>query len=329
MKRSISWRYGLLALAAIGSTNGYSETQTGMRTLAVMQSTSTAASISATALQAKLAEKFARTRLFEVQTTNQALSGYDPKAIQDGFDKVRADLMAFTYVDNERVALFLFDADRPGKYVATSDPLKGSPTNRLTQEWVELRMGAAFTEMMRQYSLANFEEIPTPPSGDTVAAEPTKEERGRRLFTELSTMQEGSFYLGANLGMARFAAQGASASVVSVGGYGGVKLFPRVRLEAGADVFSYLLLHADVRLQLPIAERYLVVSLGGGANQIAAVVTQNRGFNPTYLQTGQFLFGPSLSFDVPLMGASIRGDIRMLFGSATILLATYGLSYTL
>lgn len=297
--------------------------------MAVLQTTTTAAAASASEIQNLLADKFTKTRLFQTQTQNGSLAGYDLKSLEDAFNKTGTDLLSFAYVDNERVALFLFDSDRPGKYIATSDPLKGSPTNRLTPEWVDLRMSAAFTELMRQYAMAKFEDIPTPPAAEVTSQELTKEERGRRLFNELSMLQDGSFYLGANLGMARFSAQGSSASVVSIGGYAGIKILPRIRLEAGADIFSYLLLHADLRLQVPIAERYLVVSLGGGVNQIAAVVTQNRGFNPTYLQTGQMLFGPSISFDVPLMGASIRGDIRVLFGSAAILLATYGLSYTL
>jgi hypothetical protein len=299
------------------------------RTLGVLQTTTTAAAASASEIQSQLADKFNKTRLFQVQTQTGSLTGYDKDSIEKAFDRTGTDLLAFAYVDNERVALFLFDADRPGKYIATSDPLKGSPTNRLTAEWIDLRMSAAFTELMRQYAQATFEDIPAPPASEPVQQELTKEERGRRLFSELSTLQDGTFYLGASLGMARFSAQGASASVVSIGGYGGIKVIPRVRLEAGADIFSYLLLHADVKIQLPIAEKYLIVALGGGANQIAAVITQNRGFNPTYLQTGQFLFGPSLSFDVPLMGASIRGDIRLLLGSASVLLATYGLAYTL
>lgn len=136
-------------------------------------------------------------------------------------------------------------------------------------------------------------------------------------------------YVGANIGMARFSARGATASTVSLGGYLGVKLVERLRLEAGADVFSYLMLHGDMRYQLPLGERYVSLSIGIGLNHITSVVTQNRGFNPTFLRTGQLLYGPSLSFDVPLLGASVRGDIRVLFGEATILMGTYGLAYAL
>ncbi len=276
-------------------------------------------------------EQLQQVKLFAIQSQGFSLDGYSPESLSAAFERSNTELIAFSFIDKERVALFLFDVNRPGRYIATSQTLIGSPTNRITEAWLTRQIGLAFKEMLAQYTVANFELIPAT-EGDTELSkgpEVSRQERGRRLFAEMSKLQDGAMYVGANVGIARFAAQGASASTISVGGYFGVKAHSRLRFEAGADVFSYLLLHGDFRFQLPIAERYITISVGGTGNYVAAVVTQNRGFNPTLLPTGQFLFGPTLSFDIPLLGASLRGDLRLLLGSSSIFLGTYGLAYTL
>jgi hypothetical protein len=234
-------------------------------------------------------------------------------------------------VDRERVALFLFDINRPGRYIATSETLAGSPTNTLTPEWLSAQMYRAFTELMKQYTLANFELIPSIGPSSTPSAQPeiSRTENNRRLFQEMSKLQDGRIYLGANVGMARFTAGGTTSSTVNVGGYAGVKVQDRIRLELGADVYTYLMLHADLRYQLPLAERYVSISIGASMSHLTALVTQNRGFNPTALTTGSMLYGPSLSFDVPLLGASVRADIKLLLGQSSVLIGTYGLSYAL
>jgi hypothetical protein len=299
------------------------------RAISILQTTIAADLDTATKIQNQLADKYKKTGVFEVDTKNAVLAGYGDAELKEAYSSVGTDLISFAYVDKERVALFLFDKNRPNKYIATSDPLAGNPVNRITDEWIELRLTRAFNELMRQYSVANFEEIAVQEAEENKPPELSKAERGKRLFNELSTVHEGDYYLGANLGMTRFSAQGASASTVNVGFYAGRKMHNRFRLELGADIFSYLMLHGDVRYQLPVAEKYISLSLGLGLNHIALPVTQNRGFNPTYVTVGQLLFGPSLSLEVPLLGASVRGDVRVLFGQAFLIVATYGLSYTL
>ncbi len=300
------------------------------RTAAVLSTTDSSGYGISERLQRMLADGLNRTQLFAVSTQNITLAGYTPESLAPAFSQSRAELLSFAYVDKDRIALFLFDANRPAKYVATSETLAGSPTGRMTEPWLEARFNRALSTLLRNYASAAFEAVPGIEESEKPAEpEMSREERGQRLFQELSKLQDRQMYVGANIGMARFSARGATASTVSLGGYLGVKLVERLRLEAGADVFSYLMLHGDMRYQLPLGERYVSLSIGIGLNHITSVVTQNRGFNPTFLRTGQLLYGPSLSFDVPLLGASVRGDIRVLFGEATILMGTYGLAYAL
>ncbi len=318
----------LILISGLVSSSAWGE---ALRPIAVLETTDSAGWNVATRLQNALAERFTKSRLFEAQTHPLSLTAYTPEALKTAYDQTRTELLSFAYVDKERIALFLFDYNRPGRYIATSEAMVGSPTGRITNEWLDARFGLAFTTLLRRYAAGDFEAIPSQePEGETTAEpEMSRDEKGRRLFQELSKLQDGSLYIGTHIGMARFESQGRAASTVNVGLFSGIKLYDRLRLEAGVDLFSYMLLHGDVRVTLPIAERYVALNLGVSVNHITATVTQNRGFNPTFVRTGQVLFGPTLSFDVPLLGASVRGDIKALFGETTILLATYGLAYTL
>lgn len=317
----------LVLLALLCLSTARAETR---RPLAVLSTTDSSGYGVSERLQRMLADGLNRTQLFTVSTQNITLAGYTPESLAPAFSQSGAQLLSFAYVDKDRIALFLFDSSRPGKYVATSETLAGSPTGRMTDSWLEARFNRTLSTLLRNYASASFEVVPGIEESEKPAEpELSREERGQRLFQELSKLQDGNLYLGAHLGMARFSARGATASTVSIGGYLGVKVVERLRLETGADIFSYLMLHADMRYQLPLGERYVALSLGLGLNHITAIVTQNRGFNPTFLRTGQFLYGPSLSFDVPLLGASVRGDIRVLLGEATVIMGTYGLAYAL
>lgn len=299
------------------------------RTLTVLGTTDTSQLFVGRKMQTLLADRFQKTNLFTVATHASSPSGYSPEALAPLFKETGSDLLSFAYVDRDRAAIFLFDQNRPGKYIATSETLSGSPTNRLTETWLENQFNKAFAELMRQYAVAGFETIPEQQADEEQTKELSRDERGKRLFNELAKISDGSAYLGASIGMARFEAQGAKASTVNLGIYGGVKVVRRLRLELGTDIFTYMLLNGDIRFQLPILESYVSISVGGGGSYLLAQITQNRGFNPTYLTPGQFFFGPSLSFDVPLLGATVRGDIKLLLGPATILVSTYGLSYAL
>ena len=304
--------------------------ETPPRSLAVLLTTDSSNLGIASRVQNQLAETFAGTGLFSPQTYPFSLSSYAVDAVGAAHAKTKKELIAFAYVDQQRIALFLFDVNRPGKYLATAESLSESPTNRLSDRWIDLKFIAAFKKLMHQYSLAAFEVVP----GNEQTAAPaeiplSRAQRARRLFGELSQLQEGPAYLGATLGVARFAADGAAASTVSVGGYGGLRLTDTFQMELGADIFTYFLLHLEGRFQIPLAEKYISLSLGAGTSFVAAVFSQNRGFNPTSISTGQFLFGPSLSLDVPLLGAGVRGDVRVLMGNATIVLVNYGLIYSL
>ena len=321
--------WSLFACLALSATS-YGES--GQREIAVLQSTDSSQLNLGDRVSGFLSQSFHQTGFFSVRAVRASLSGYTPEALADAYKETGTELISFAYVDRDRVALFLFDINRPGRYIATSETLKGSPRGRIDETWLDAQVGKAFAEMMKQYGVANFDLIPSSdPSPGSISKEPevSREEKSRSLFKEMSKLQDGRIYVGASVGMARFTANGSSSSTVSVGGYAGVKLIHRVRVEAGADIFSYLLMNANLRFQLPIAERYVSLNLGATGAYVALVVTQNRGFNPTFMSTGEMLFGPSLSFDVPLLGASVRGDVRLLLGSSTIFLGTYGLAYAL
>ncbi|MBY0372076.1 hypothetical protein K2X33_15440 [bacterium] len=320
MKRVTIFLLGIMSTLALAEQK---------RTLTVLGTTDTSQLFVARKMQTLLADSFQKANLFTVSTHASSPSGYTEEALQPLFKETGAELLSFVYVDRDRAAIFLFDQNRPGKYIATSETLSGSPTNRLTETWMESQFNKAFSELMRQYSVAAFEAVPAQQNEEEQTKELSREERGRRLFNELAKIQDGSSYLGASIGMVQFSTQGNSASTVNLGVYGGMKLFHRLRAELGADVFSYLLLNGDLRFQLPILEGYVSLSVGVSGSYMAATVTQNRGFNPTLFQPGSFFFGPSLTLDVPLLGATVRGDIKLLMGPGTLLVGTYGLAYTL
>src|SRR5690606_19768260 len=132
-----------------------------------------------------------------------------------------------------------------------------------------------------------------------------------------------------NLGMARFAAHGSSASVVNVGAFLGYRPWDFMQLEVGASVFSYFLVDGSVKVKIPLMERYVALFAGMGVGSVLAVVTQNRGFNSAFVELGEMMPTPVLAFEVPLLGASIRGEMRFYVGSTTIFMGTYGVSYSL
>jgi hypothetical protein len=328
MRVLLSLARGAFLLSLVSLWASGEDPQNEVRKIAILQTTIAAHLDTAQKVQEQLGEKYRATGVFEVTVSPVALVGYGAEDLKKAFEQAGTDLISFAYVDKERVALFLFDANREGKYIATSVPLAGNPVNRITDEWIELSMNRALNDLLKQFSAANFEDISVEET-DAKPAELTKAERSRMLFNELATTHDGTYFVGANLGIARFSAQGSSASVVNIGIYGGRKVSRRFKAELGVDLYSYLMLHGDVRYQLPIAERYVTLELGLGVNHVTLQLTQNRGFNPTSVSLGQFLVGPAISIDVPLLGASVRGEIRALFGQAFILVASYGLSYTL
>jgi hypothetical protein len=325
--------FRLLTLVAClsGAPLAHAEQAAGQRPLAVLLTTDSSQLNLGERITGLLAQQLQATNLFSMKMFATTLPGYTTEALSQTYAQTASELISFSYVDQQRLALFLFDINRPGRYVATSETLVGAPGGQISEAWLDNQFKRAFSELIKQYSIANFELIPSsePQAEASKQPEVSREEKDRRLFNEMSKISDGAVYVGANVGMARFSAQGASASSVSVGVLAGIKIASRFRFEGGADLFSYMMLHGDLRFQLPIAERYVSLSLGASANHVTALLTQNRGFNSTYLETGSMLFGPSVSFEVPLLGASIRGDLKLLLGSSTIFLGTYGLSYTL
>lgn len=303
--------------------------ESAAREIAVLDTTDSSSRDIGESIARSLQSKLQSSGLFSARRVQGTLDNYSTEALAGMFQKAGTDLLAFAYVDRDRVALFLFDINRPGRYIATSETFSGAPSGRLTDEWIDRQLSKAFVEMIKQYGVANFDLIPSTAGPTESAKQPSvsREAKNRMLFQELSKVQDGRVYLSANVGMARFSAMGSSASTVTVGGLVGIKL-SRFRFEAGMDIFSYLLMHGNLRLQLPVGRSYLTWSIGASVSYIVAAVTQNRGFNPTFIQPG-IIAGPALTLEIPLLGAGVRGDFKLLFGSSTIFVGTYGLSYAL
>lgn len=303
------------------------------RPISIYSSTDSSGLNIAGPLQKALGALFEDTKAFKATLVQDTLPGFSEAELDKAFKKYDTEVISFMYLEQQRLSLFLFDAYRKGQFIVSTQPVNITSANTVTQAMIETQFRRAFNTMMEQYNIGRFQPMPSAqPKEDptqTVEKELTREDKARALFKELAILQEGPIYIGVNLGMARFAAMGSAASTVNIGGFLGARLAEDLKVEIGASVFSYLMLQMDWKYRVPWKNHYLQLYAEGSVGQVAGVVTQNRGFNSANLKTGQFLFGPGVSFEVPLLGASIRGEIRWYFGQANILVGTYGVSYSL
>jgi hypothetical protein len=301
------------------------------RTLGVLPTSDTSEMGIAEALQTALGQLAQESGLFTVEMSNQSLTGFTKADVTRGFQAVKTECMAFVYMERARVSVFLFDSLRPGEFILAFEMLSPAQMN---SQYIESQFRSAWSDAIKNYTESQFQPLP----GSAAPEDPQKlaEEEGsykaaqaRKLFRELAALEERNLYAGAAIGMARFAAKDSSASTVNFGGTLGARLGEKVFGELGLDVFSYCLLNLSGRFNLPVAEKYLSVSLSLGLSRVMGAVTNNRGFKSTNIRTGSFLAGPGFSFDIPLLGANLRGDLRFYVGSATVLLGTYGIVYAL
>jgi hypothetical protein len=329
--------FGIALISALPGHFSYAETTkmaAAARPIAIFSSTDSSGLNIAGPLQQALGALFEDTKAFKATLVQDSLAGFSEVELEKAFRKYDTEVISFLYLEQQRISVFLFDAYRKGQFIVSTQPVSITSANSVTQAMIETQFRRAFNTMMEQYNIGRFQPLPSTQQAEADAKkeppkELTREEKARLLFKELAVLQEGPIYVGVNLGMARFAAKNNAASTVNIGGFAGARLSDSFRVELGASIFSYLLLQMDWKYRIPFGEHYLSVYLDGSIGQVAAVVTQNRGFNSANLKTGQFLFGPGLSFEVPLLGASIRGEVRWLFGQANILMGTYGVSYSL
>ena len=330
------WVFALLCVTAHGESEQRTRSDVMRKSVTVLLSTDTSGYNLATALQYAVAQLFRETGPFNVQLSAYVLPGFSPEQTAETHASLVTDIFSFVYMEPERISLFLFDRFAPGRFVVASESLADPPGGELTSIYLENKLRNAFGALMVLYQNQQFQWLPGAEKSEVNLAENSDESSKRRaaeaglLFRELTSLQQSSTYVGANFGMARFANAGSAASTVNFGAYFGVHdVWEKISLELGLEVFSYGLARLDARYRLPIAGKYVNLHLSAGVASILFNLTENRGFDAANVEVGQMLFGPGITFDIPLLGAIIRGGVTMYFGQGNILLGNYGVSYNI
>jgi hypothetical protein len=304
------------------------------RPLSVLPATDSSGLGMETSLQNELATLFQQTQSFTVSLANQTLPAFTSDDITRMATSLKTEILSFVYLEKDRLAIFLFDTSKQGKFLVSSEPLNNSPDGRLTTAWIDNQFRVGFAQLFRAYVNGDYQSLPGSEMNDKEAEaarmrdNESRDRKARRLFRELSSLQDTTFYWGLALGVSRIATNGPGSSTVDVSGLGGWRVWDRARLEAGINLFSYLMFNIDAKLQIPLAEKYLSLYVGLGGALVATNVTQNRNFGSVQMSSGSLLGGPAFSFDVPLVGANIRGEIKYYQGSGSVLIATYGVTYS-
>lgn len=307
----------------------------GGRTVTVIVSTDNSGYNLASALQYAVAQLFREAGGFNVQVSAYSIGGFTPAETQKAHRALQSELFSFAFMDRERISIFLFDEKQPGKYLVGVNPLLESPEQQLSTPLLEARLRKTFSDALALYRQGSFSFLPGADKREEAEEAGTEQDLAQRqsaeashLFRELASLSERPFYLGANLGMARYSSLGSSESLVSIGGLAGYRWARRFSTELSVDIFNYGLLSIDTRYHIPLARRYVFLSASLGGAMVLFQSSSNFGFNRTPLATGTFVGGPGFSFEIPLLGANIRGSVRYYLGSVNLLLSSYGVSYS-
>jgi hypothetical protein len=240
--------------------------------------------------------------------------------------------MGFTYLETSRVSIFLFDARQPGSFIVSSQSLQ-SKTEPVTTTLLEQKFQEAFVTLEKNYLEGRFQPLPeaneeTNPSASGSKNSLAKANQMRKLYREMSSLEDKPFFMGANIGMSRYTTTLEAASSVDFGFVLGLHK-DKWSAGLGIDIFSYALLHFDLGYRLPFAEKYVKVYISASAADVMMNFTENRGYNNSTMKTGSILVGPALTFDIPLLGADLRGEIRYYLGSSTVFIGTYGIIFSI
>lgn len=303
-----------------------------IRPLGVLPSTDTSSFNLGANLQNAMMTLFSQMQYYKVQVLNTPLAGFTEPEVA----RVRAltgmEILSFAYLEQERISLFLFDKAKPKEFLVVTqgliDPMLG---NVVTPQVIEYKFKMAFNQLVNAYYKGEFQPLPgsSPAAAAADADSPQRRaEESRRLFRELTALQDNRWYLGATIGMARYAGGPGSASSVDFGAFGGSRFGERFRGEMGFNFFAYSLLHFDFGYHMPFAEKYVSLYLLGSFGTVLGVITGPRFDNEAKL-SGGLMYGPGISFDIPLLGANIRGEIKIYVGSGSILFGSYGISYAI
>ncbi len=309
----------------------------GRRSVIILPSTDSSGLNLAVPLQYALAQLFQQAENFDVQISTYVLPGYTTDDVKSARDYLKSDLMSFLYFEKERLSVFLFDNKEPNSFIVITEPLTGAPGGRLDNTFIETKFRAAFNKVLEDHTNRKFQPLPssggTSERSEVATAEGTeadrKVNRSRMLFRELASIQDRPIYLGGSIGMARASAESVSSSTVHFGGHLGYHIGRRYDVEFGFDFFNHSMVRGDFRYHFSLPQRFMIVSAGLSVGKILSRVTRSlSGSSPTF-EAGQMIFGPTASFNIPLLGTSIRGELRCYLGGGSIITGTYGISYSL
>lgn len=335
MKALLSIVVALTALFYNSQVVAEAAQQQTQRSLSVLATTDTSGLNMAQQLQYGLSALFQQTQYYAVSMVNQGVSGYSESEVAALFQTTGTAVAAFAYLEKERLSLFLFDSTRPKEFVVVAEGLVDpSLGNQVTPQVIEYKLRLSFNNLLTEYYQGKFQPLPGSQSSQQVAAaydpnDPKRRaEEARKLYRELASIQETNSYLGATIGMARYSGKGGSTSAVNFGGFYGSRISERMRAEGGLDIFRYVTAYSALKYHIPFAERYVSLHAGLTVGALIGQITAPRDALDPALKTG-ILFGPTISFDIPLLGAYIRGEMKFQLGSGSLLFASYGISYSI
>lgn len=306
-----------------------------VKNLAVLSTNESGSFGLAVSLQQALANLYQQTQYYNVQIVNQPLPAFTELEINKLYATLKTNLLSFAYLEAERITLFLFDSTRPKDFISASqgliDPMLG---NEVNPQVVEYKFRVCFNQLLSLYYQGQFQPLPSSQNiatSENETDDPVKRaEISRRLFKELASLNDGRYSIGASIGMARFTGETGSASNVNFGGLVGYSLSEKLNLEGVLDIFQYVTASLSLKYRFLLKNRYLSLYGSLNAGKILGTIMGPRsglGIEEPSLPSGGTVFGPGFTFDVPLLGASLRGDIRLLFGSGLLILGNYGLVY--
>jgi hypothetical protein len=336
--------FGLLASLILGLSlfPALSQAEEQPVKVSVLPSTDSSTYNLGNPLQQALVRLYKETGTYTPSSSDEALPGFTPIEISRAMRNNSVDAVSFVLLEQERISVFLFDKSHPLEFIVSSKNFNDSPRTALNSSYIESKFRSAFNEVIVSHKEEKYQELPgarsekLADSSRRANRDPRIAEESRVLFRELSSLTDSNTYIGASLGMSRFGSEGTSASTVTFGLSAGYQIKPRVSIEGGLSASTYLIGSIGGRYALPFKEEFVKLSVGLDVASVLFSITQNYGYgspNLTYnsppLTRGTFFVGPGIFFDIPLLGATLRGDLRFYTGTGTIIVGTYGLVYYL
>lgn len=316
--------------------------RTDRKKLSVLATSDTTTYGLALPLQTALATLYDQTGLFKVETSGLNLQGFSPIEISRALRDLNSEAISFALIEQERISIFLFDSGHPFEFIVTTENLMVDQSGVVTSPIIEAQFRKGFEQVIQKIQSNQYEALPSAQSDRVTQKKESRRDKRiaqetRILFRELASQTDSAYHLGAQIGMTRFGAEGKSSSVVTFGLNGGYAITPKISLDVGVSASTYVMGSVGGRYWFPIGDQVVKIGAGFDIANVLKNITQNAGYfmpNLTYnnppIRNGAFLVGPGVFFDIPLLGAALRGDLRVLVGAGhTVVMGTYGFIYYL